>query len=330
MRRPFVAFALALIVGLTLLARAPHAIAQTSPKAEKKTRALVLGGGGSVGVAWETGLVAGLAEKGVDLSSADFILGTSAGSVVGAQLALERSPATMLSRILNPPQQPKAQPTGTAKPMAAPDLAPLIKRMQELTSGARPPEQVRKEIGAWALTAPTRITEEQFVALIERTLPDQGWTERNFACTSVDTADGKPVVWNKDSGVGLARAVASSCAVPGIFPPISIKGHRYMDGGMRSGTNGDLAKGYGVVVVVALGGGPRTSETAKRFGAIIDKELEALRKSGSKVELITPDDASRAAFGPNLMDSSHRVAAAKAGLAQGKAAAAKLRSSWHR
>jgi NTE family protein len=329
MRRQFVAFALALIVGFALLAPSRYAIAQTGSKAEKKTRALVLGGGGSVGVAWETGLVAGLAEKGVDLSKADFILGTSAGSVVGAQLALGSAPATMLSQILNLPQQPNAQPTSTAKPMAAPDLAPLIKRMQELVSGQRPPDQVRKEIGAWALSAPTRITEEQFVAYFQRTLPDKGWTKGNFACTSVDTSDGKPVVWNKDSGVGLARAVASSCAVPGIFPPISINGHRYMDGGMRSPTNADLAKGYGVVVVVALGGGPRTSQMAKRFGAIIDKELEVLRKSGSKVELITPDDASRAAFGPNLMDSSHRVAAAKAGLAQGKSAAAKLRSSWN-
>jgi NTE family protein len=328
MRRHLVAFAL--IVGFFLLAPARHAIAQTAPEAATKTRALVLGGGGSVGVAWETGLIAGLAEKGVDLSGADFIIGTSAGSVVGAQLALGRSPATMLSQILNPPQQPAAQPTSSAKPMAPPDLSPLRKHMQELVSGERPPEQVRTGIGAWALQAHTRLSEDGFVGIIARTLPGQRWPDRNFECVAVDTADGSFKVWNKDSGVELARAAASSCAVPGIFPPITINVHRYMDGGLRSPTNADLAKGYGVVVVVALGGGPRTSELGKRFGAIMDKELEVLRKSGSEVELITPDDASRASFGPNLMDSSYRAAGAKAGLAQGKAAADKIRAAWNK
>ena len=64
------------------------------------TKALVLGGGGPVGIAWETGLLAGLAEGGIDLSHADYILGTSAGAFVGAQLAMGRSPAKLVATIL--------------------------------------------------------------------------------------------------------------------------------------------------------------------------------------------------------------------------------------
>src|SRR5579862_4929661 len=118
------------------------------------TKALVLGGGGAVGIAWESGLLAGLAEGGVDVSHANFIIGTSAGSYVGAQLALGRSPAEIaapdLAGAVNPP-------AGAGGP--PPDLATLITKMFETTTGARPAEQVRAEIGAWALSSPT-ISEE--------------------------------------------------------------------------------------------------------------------------------------------------------------------------
>lgn len=290
-----------------------------------KTRALVLGGGGSVGIAWETGLVAGLTEKGVDLSQASYILGTSAGSVVGANLASGRAPKTMLEAQLKPPAQPASQPSPKA-----PDLRPLMTHMSELVSGQKPPEQVRREIGQWAITVPTIRTEQQFVGAFAKMFPDKGWTKRNFQCVAVDAGDGSYKVWNKDSGVDLASAVASSCAVPGIFPPITINGRRYMDGGMRSATNADLAKGYSEVVVVAVTGGARTSDMGKRFGAIHDKEVKAPQDGGAHVDLIVPDAASLAAFGPNLMDSSHRGQAARAGLAQGEAEAAALAASWNK
>lgn len=290
-----------------------------------KGRALVLGGGGPVGIAWETGLVAGLAEKGVNLSQASYILGTSAGSVVGANLALGRTPKTMLETQLKPPVRPAGQPSSEA-----PDLRPLMAHLIDLVSGQKPPEQVRRDIGQWALSTPTIRTEHQFVGVFAKMFPDQGWTKNNFQCVAVDTGDGSYKVWNKDSGVDLASAVASSCAVPGIFPPVTINGRRYMDGGMRSATNADLATGYREVVVVAVTGGPPTSDLAKRSGAVRVKELEALEDSGAHVDMIVPDAASRAAFGPNLMDSNHREQAARAGLAQGEAEAAALAPSWNK
>jgi NTE family protein len=288
------------------------------------TRAVVLGGGGPVGIAWESGLAAGLAETGADLAAADFIMGTSAGSVVGAQLALGR-PAESLART----QLANAQAPNRGNPtpgQAAPDLLPLMELMTRAASHQGPPEDLRREIGAFALQAKTP-AEDQFIASFGAAIGSAEWPPKRYACTAVDTASGEFVVWDNDSGVPLAAAVASSCSVPGIYPPITINGRRYMDGGMRSATNADLAKGYDTVLVVAVtaaAAGPM----AEAFRARLEGELEALRAGGSTVELIVPDAASQSAFGLNLMDFSRRTGAAEAGLAQGRAIGANLAAVW--
>lgn len=302
-----------------------------SPAAEGSTpkrRALVLGGGGPVGEAWEYGIIAGLAEKGVDLSHTDLIVGTSAGSIVGAHLAME-TPADLMKHISEALDgSATAQPSSTASPPAPPpDLSILISKFQEIDSGKRPPEQVRPEIGEWALKTRPIITEDQVVASLMRRFPEQRWPDRSYECTTVDTADGSLKVWSKDSGVPLARAVASSCAFPGVFAPITINGHRYMDGGMWSATHADLAKNYQTVIVVAPTVG-YTDEIGKRFKAPLDSELKTLRDGGSDVELIAPDAASIEAFGSSLGDASRRASAGAAGRAEGRSQAAKIRSTW--
>jgi len=123
--------------------------------------------------------------------------------------------------------------------------------------------------------------------------------------------------------------VASSCSVPGIFPPVTIGSRRYMDGGMRSATNADMARGYDVVFVLALTvGSAAASPMTEVFRRRLEAELDAVRQGGSRVELILPDAASLEAFGMNLMDYRRRPAAAKAGLDQGRAQAAKLQALW--
>jgi NTE family protein len=296
------------------------------------TRALVLGGGGPVGIAWESGLLAGLAERGVDLSEADFIMGTSAGSFVGAQLAMGQAPSTLAAPYLAPAEPAATSPSSSNQPAPpAPDLTVLITKMQEAISGARPAEQVRAEIGAWALQAKT-ICEEAFISGFGRGLsglPDDAWPKRPYACTAVDAADGSFVVWNQESGVGVTRAVASSCSVPGVFPPITIKGRRYVDGGMRSATNADVAKGYDVVLVVSVTSAAMLdSPMAEPFRRTLERELKTLREGGARVELITPDDGSAKAFGINLMDASRRGDSAREGLRQGRAGAERLAALW--
>jgi NTE family protein len=297
------------------------------------TRALVLSGGGPVGIAWETGLLAGLAEGGVDLGKADHILGTSAGSFVGSQLAMGRRPGDMAAAILAEADRVSAavaagsRPNGGARP---PNLGVLMQKMQEARSGERDPQEVRREIGQFALEAQT-MDEESFIKSFGRQLSENqadAWPERGFACTAVDAETGEFMLWTEESKVGLARAVASSCSVPGVYPPITINGRRYIDGGMRSGSNADLAMGYELVVVVGLrtAGDPAMQE---RMRAPLEKELQVLRDGGARTELILPDDASVEAFGVNLMDGRVRPAAAKAGLEQGRALAGELKRIWN-
>ncbi|THD77164.1 MAG: hypothetical protein E7812_14525 [Phenylobacterium sp.] len=293
------------------------------------SRALVLGGGGPVGIAWECGLIAGLAQAGVDLGQADFILGTSAGSFVGARLAMGTLAAELAQPILAEADRAERAPRSEAPERRPPaDLSFLMAKMTEAQTSARNPAEVRAEIGQWALAQPT-IDEAAFIESFGRSfagLAEDYWPEHGYACTAVDAETGGFQLWDKAAGVGLTRAVASSCSVPGIYPPVTLKGRRYIDGGMRSGTNADLAGGHDLVVLIALrlgDGGPND-----RMKARLDKEIAQLKDGGAEVVLITPDAASQIAFGANLMDFRRRPAAVRAGLDQGAALAAETAIRW--
>jgi len=293
------------------------------------SRALVLGGGGPVGIAWEAGLLAGLAEGGVHAADADYIMGTSAGSVVGALLAMDRAPGDIARPILAEADRPRVIPAQAAEDRTgAPNMALLFQKMQEAASGERDPAEVRREIGVFALGARTA-DEETFIGGFGRQLAESAagaWPGHGYACTAVDCETGEFVVWNAAAGVPLSRAVASSCSVPGVFPPITINGRKYMDGGMRSAVNADLAKGHAQTLVVALRLG--AGEMAERMMRPLYREIDVVREAGGAVQLITPDDASVEAFGGNLMNPRHRPAAAQAGLNQGRRVAADLKGFW--
>lgn len=276
--------------------------------------ALVLGGGGVTGIAWETGLLHGLREQGVDLTDAELIVGTSAGSVVGAQLATGLAPSALYARQTTAPD-PAIERAPTI------DLSALMGAFadQPPATGPLPPE-VCARIGQMALAAPTE-PEESRLAAISARLPIQEWSERKLLITTIDAADGRFVVWDKASGVPLLLAVASSCAVPIIYPPITIDGRRYIDGGIRSGTNADLACGYPLVVIIApMAGTPATQ-------GVLDAEAAKLRAGGSRVEVIWPDNAARMAIGLNPLDPAQRVASAEAGRAQAGAYVGQLRAA---
>jgi NTE family protein len=289
-------------------------------------RALVLSGGGPVGIAWESGVAAGLAATGVDLSCADFVVGTSAGSVVGAQIAMKRDMDAVVARY-----RTSGDARGEARPVAArgasgDKMQELMTAFTELFTSDAPAEEKRAKIGKVALDAQT-FPEETFVGNF-RYLGDEAWPPR-FSCTAVDAVTGEFVVWNEASAVDLVRAVASSCAVPGIFPPITIGERRYIDGGMRSATNADLAKGHDRVFVLSLfpsepGDGPMDG-----FRRGFMEEIELLRSGGSTVEVISPDAGSQQVFGMNLMDPSVAPAAADAGRAQGERLGAGLSGFWN-
>lgn len=285
------------------------------------TRALVLGGGGPLGFAWQCGLIAGFAQAGADLGLADYILGTSAGAITGARLASGVGSARMAEMLLDPAAAVIQPPM----PPPSEGFMRLAGLMAEAHAGARHPAEVRREIGAVALAAATA-PELAFVEAIRREgdLPGQGWPSPRFACTAVDVQDGGFQIWDAGAGVELPAAVASSCSVPGLFAPVTLKGRRYMDGGMRTPTNADLAAGHEIVVVVAVISAGRRDW----MGLALTDELESLRSGGSTVVAITLDEAATAAFGGNAMDTSRKAAVARAGLAQAAAQAAALREVW--
>lgn len=287
------------------------------------TRALVLGGGGPVGIAWETGLLAGLAEGGADVSHADWILGTSAGAFVGAHLAMSRDPAGMLhAEFASADQIRAAMPTdGPQRP--APDLTPLMSVMMTKPPGEPLAIESRLKLAKMAVEART-VSEETFIAGFGPLAEGEHPWPAGYACTAVDAADGELVIWGPDKAAPLIRAVASSCSVPTIFPPITIDGRRYIDGGMRSGTNADLAKDYGKVLLFAVA--PPAFAPFMMPG--IEAELAAIRAAGGETCLILPDAGSGEAFGPNLMDGSRRADIARAGRAQGLAEAARVKAFW--
>jgi NTE family protein len=287
------------------------------------SRALVLSGGGSVGIAWQTGLACGLRRKGVDLTEASFILGTSAGSAVGAQLALGRDLEDQVERYRNaePRSDNPPQATSTAERMTT--FMALMMETADLD-----PDERRSRIGKFALEADA-LDEEQFVAMF-RYLSGEQWPTR-YACTAVDAQSGEFKVWDEAAGVELDRAVASSCCVPGLFSPITINGRRYMDGGMRSGTSADLAVGHDVVLVVSLmtanrlpAGDPRLA----RLFQTVENESKVLTDAGARVEVVGPDEAAAAAMGMNLMDPAIGPKAAMEGLRQGEEIAEKVRRYW--
>lgn len=273
------------------------------------TRALVLGGGGVTGVAWEIGVLAGLAGAGVDLSGADLVVGTSAGSVVAAQLAGDVPVEEMYGRQL----------AGPGAEIAARMSAGALLRWLAAMLTTRDPRRARARIGRLALAART-MPEAERRAVIEERLPVRDWPRRRLLITAVDAATGDFRAFDRDSGVGLVDAVGASCAVPGVWPPVTIDGRRWIDGGARSAANVDLAAGCERVVVLApltAGFGPLPS---------VATQVKALR--GASVAVVSPDAEARKAIGRNALDPARRAPAARAGRAQAAGAAAAVAAAW--
>ena len=275
-------------------------------------RALVLGGGGLSGVAWETGILAGLAAGGADVTTADYVLGTSAGATVAAQIGSGLAIAELFDRQTVPALQ-SAELT--------PDLGRVIELMESwatLPLEFPDPAELRRVVGQRALAVQT-VPEAERRAVMAGRLPQHTWPSRQLAVVAVDAHSGDVRVFDNDSGADLVNAVTASCAIPGIWPPVTIGPARYIDGGTRSVVNADLAAGYQRVLILAPMADPS-----------LDEQVAGLVGAGEEAEVlvITPDDESTAAFGLNPLDPAVRAPAARAGYAQGQRAAAAAARLW--
>jgi NTE family protein len=268
------------------------------------TNALVLGGGGVAGVAWMTGLLAGLADVGKDVTDADLVVGTSAGSVIAAQLGSGLSLDELYARQVEPSLQAKEIPVEL-------DMESYAMSLMALFDGAPSQEEIQRRIGKFALAADTPAEAVRREAVASR-LPSFDWPSRRIVLIAVDTETGEARAFDNDSGVDLVDAVAASCAVPGVWPPVTIEGRRYMDGGIRSADNVDYAAGAKRLVVLLPLGSQALWPTAKPFDEVVDG------LGAESVTVIAPDEQSAAAIGPNPLDPATRAPAAAAGRAQGR------------
>lgn len=255
-------------------------------------RAVVLGPGGVVGTAWLAGFLQGLRGAGIDLGKADLIIGTSAGAIIGAALAhgedFERlaalsGPATTLG-------ENRLDEVFTVLATAGPDAL--------------------RQVGKIALATEAG-PEDGHLEAIGRLVTARDWPERPLRVVAISAETGEPVVWDSASGVPLLAAVASSCAVPGVFPPITVGGDRYMDGAFRAGSNADLAAGAGTMVLI--------EPLAHLFGSA---------PPDGDVVAVAPDADSLGAFGPDLHDPAAWSPSYQAGVRQAATEAPRIAAVW--
>ncbi|MFE5838829.1 patatin-like phospholipase family protein [Arthrobacter sp. NPDC056493] len=290
-------------------------------------RALVLGGGGSTGNAWLIGVIAGLFEAGLDVTVADLIIGTSAGSTAAAQIT-GANPAQLFADILAAAPQPRNGPAGSGRgPVPARPVTNHLERTGAIIAAAEDAADMRRRMGAAALeldAASDGSGQTRWRATVAARLPNQLWPKRQVLITAVDAHSGEPVVFDRHSGVDLVDAVAASCSSGFAY---SIGGGRYIDGGYRSNAdNADLAAGYARVLVLSPFGG--RSRTPVGWGMHLATQVDELRARGSRVETIFPDSDSEHMFGANAMDPSLRPPAARAGYEQGRPLAERLTEFW--
>jgi NTE family protein len=238
------------------------------------------------------------------------VIGTSAGSAVGAQVR-----ASTLKEVY---ERQLAAPEGEIPARLGKSL---MLRFVWATVSARTPEAYGRKIGRMALAARTPPAAARRAA-IETRLVSPEWPERALRLTAVDTVTGELRVFDKDSGVSLGDAVAASCAVPGVWPPVTIEDRRWIDGGIHSAANAQLAEGYDQVVVLApmsLGGGPLVSPA---------NQARRLVERGARAVVVSPSPEAKQAFGRNPLDPSVRAAAARAGREQATAHVGEVGEVW--
>jgi NTE family protein len=272
-------------------------------------RALVLGGGGEIGVAWEIGILHGLAEAGLDLTGADIIVGTSAGAAVGAELTTGRTPAEAFARQLEPgrAELDVGNPTGRLLRLVAVMMLP----------GS--PERRLARLGRKALVADPLASPEDRLGVLRARIGDHDWPDRDLRLTAVEAETGRFTVFDRSGPASLLDAVAASCAVPFVWAPVAIGTHHYIDGGMRSG-NVDVAEGAEAIVVLA----PRPQATNRAMS--VDAQLAAT--GAKRTIVVAPDRAAKDAMGRNPYDRARRAPSAEAGRRQAADVVDALRRVW--
>ena len=303
-----------------------NATPSSAPRPSSDKRALVLAGGGAAGNAWELGLIAGLSDAGVDLTEADLIIGTSAGSTVAAQITSGTRPAELYAAILAEVPRPRLGGAGPGKGRA-PGISgsTYLEWSNAIIGSAQDASDMRRRMGAAALErhATEGSGTTRWRDIVAARLPSHDWPQQPVLITAVDAHTGEPVVFDRHSGVDLVDAVAASTSA---MTPYRIGEDRYINGGYRRSENADLAAGYGRVLVLSPFGG--RSRMPREWGMDLATQVDELRAGGSRVETVFPDGGAGDVFDANALDPSTRLQAARGGYDQGRALAEQSPFVW--
>jgi NTE family protein len=290
-------------------------------------RALVLAGAGAAGNAWQIGLIAGLADAGVDLTAADLIIGTSSGSTVAAQITGETRPAELYASILAEVHQPRSAGSGAGRPphLSGPSY---MDWSDKIIAASEDAADMRRRMGAAALERDTADDSgwTRWRDTVAARFPSRDWPQQRVLIAAVDARTGDPVAFDRHSGIDLVDAVAASTS-NGYAGTYRIGDRRYINGGYRRNENADLAAGYGRVLVLAPFSG-RTRHPLE-WGLDLATQVAELRAGGSQVETIYPDAGAGDVFNANALDPSTRPPAARGGYDQGRALATQLAGFWN-
>ncbi|RJO72270.1 patatin [Nocardia panacis] len=289
-----------------------------------KKRGLALGCGGILGAAW---LIAALAATrdvlDWDPREAEVLLGTSAGAELATMLGSGRS----VDELVAMQDGTTIDSTLLAHLRAEPGRFPPLPRPR-LGSPRLP---LRRDTGGQALLSagsgllPVGGGDANWLQrLVDRLEPDRDWVPHPATwLVSMDYATGTRVAFGAPGAppASLGAALRASWAIPGWFPPVSIGGRRYVDGGAASTASVDLLAGRGldeVVVLAPMASAARIPATSpghllerqlrNRMSATLAAEIAVLRAAGTEVLFVGADAADLAIMGPNFMDGRRRAA----------------------
>jgi NTE family protein len=307
----------------------------TGAKAKPTRVGLVLGAGGVLGGAWLTGgLQAIAAQTRWDPTSADYIVGTSAGSMIGSLVAAGVPPWFMVAHSGGESFDGLVGPDGRAAKDAdrsagasfklhrgMPRIGPGSLRMA-FGALARPLQHTPGQLVAGLLPGGV-ISTESLKDTVRRAVPGSWVDHPNFWPVATDYESGRRVPFGREGAppAELPDAVAASCAIPGFFRPVEIAGRRYVDGGICSPSSLDLLANRELDLVICLN--PMSSLAQRVLRNPLDRIGEALRndsgrrlgheakkvrESGTEVVLIQPTDEDLALIGRNPMSGKRRHA----------------------
>lgn len=297
---------------------------------------LVLGGGGLVGMAYHAGVLKALDDWGLDVSGADLLVGTSAGSILASYMATGWQPTDFFDYahgkhpdVQKDPEDPKEQLRRVFTPLydthadrvrrsvgsafAVASSRGYYKRL----GGNQPGRNLRKVFPAGMYS--TDETRRRF----EEDLPVE-WPDRALYICTVDLYSGERVAFGHPAAppATLPEAVLASTSIPGVFPPVKISGRHYVDGGVTSATSVDLATDHGcdlILCVAPLGyrnDGVTTARDPKMwppmlvrslFARSLRREVLSARERGAEVFVIRPWVSNLKLHGTNSMRDFDRV-----------------------